>query len=984
MTNLTFSTYALKSIRRNFRRSGTLMFGVIISLAIVSGVLFYLDSTSGELVQSAFSDVHIDTAISDSTMNEADVKSLQEFIESDISDIILSAEIIVGTKPFAPNTVGAIVAGDNAFSFSLDSTTLKEIFASEGNFTTTYIFGIEPSYLDEFPIFSTTENVSQIFENDQVLISTSLDTFFSDDTDDILNISLVSFDLDRNKMPPVPNLGIETSINLTVGGTVNFDTAAMEDVNYAFDPTSLESENDVFAKFLTMAQIPNCIIMSYSNYMELVGETTSAISLNGVHIKLDHSQFSSDTSVIYSQLTQISSYIEVYYPETTIVDLLELSLDQVANQLDQMRLFLIYFSLPGILLGAYISKYAIDLTIEERQREIGILRTKSALRRDIALAIGTESFIISGIGLIIGIFVGYLASLSISNLLNGGSTGLNSITLDSLVISVAIGFIIVFVAAFFSSRQLLSPSVTETLKEGKEQRPSLWRRIYLDFILLGIVIIVAIMNVLEFNPIPGFATAIYDFIAPLLTWIGLTLLMVRILESVLFRLEGPVLKIYSLIFKDLAHVITRNILYKPQRITRIMIVLSLTLSFGLVISTINETYQQGAQDDAMYQVGADLRIEFPSSDYLDYNTSDFVTTIEDEFSSEIAGTTSIYSTTFKMGRQLVLVVGIEPETFFEVAMVKNSFFQTNDYEATKEILLDNSTGSYSNVIISTGLASPNQDSKILGGRLGGQEPPGFDIEIQTFSIGDSLPIGQNETDDVEVVDIVAHFPAVADLTGKAEESLQFIICNVEFLLNPTQVTNTTYLASENATYLLVDTEEGYEHQEIENSLLNWYSLNYPDSNELSIDNFEEYYESYSSLITSLTGLTSMEFILVLTVSTLGFEIFLTSSLYERKKEYGTYYAIGAPVNDVRKLILGELSLITGFSLVTGIILSGLVSYIYLGFISDLLVLEVHSVVFPLESIIGLSILVILSMTVVVLHSGRKLARLDPVNILRTV
>ncbi len=65
MTMLTSVTYALKSIHRNFQRSFTLMFGVIISLAIVSGVLFYLDSTSGELVQVAFADVHIDSVISD-------------------------------------------------------------------------------------------------------------------------------------------------------------------------------------------------------------------------------------------------------------------------------------------------------------------------------------------------------------------------------------------------------------------------------------------------------------------------------------------------------------------------------------------------------------------------------------------------------------------------------------------------------------------------------------------------------------------------------------------------------------------------------------------------------------------------------------------------------------------------------------------------------------------------------------------------------
>ena len=137
-------------------------------------------------------------------------------------------------------------------------------------------------------------------------------------------------------------MNVERSADIVVGGTVNFDTAAMEEVSYAFDPESLEEESE-FAKFLSFAQIPNCIIMSYSNYMEML-EGTPAISLNGVHMKIDHSQLSSDTDTIYGQLNQITTRIEVYgtvdLPNILVVDLLELALDAVADQLDQMRLFL--------------------------------------------------------------------------------------------------------------------------------------------------------------------------------------------------------------------------------------------------------------------------------------------------------------------------------------------------------------------------------------------------------------------------------------------------------------------------------------------------------------------------------------------------------------------------------------------------------------------------------------------------------------------
>ena len=127
----------------------------------------------------------------------------------------------------------------------------------------------------------------------------------------------------------------------------------------------------------------------------------------------------------------------------------------------------------------------------------------------------------------------------------------------------------------------------------------------------------------------------------------------------------------------------------------------------------------------------------------------------------------------------------------------------------------------------------------------------------------------------------------------------------------------------------------------------------------------------------------MEFILVITVSALGLEIFLTSSLYGRKKEFGTYFAIGGAVRDVNKLVLGETSLIVLFSIVTGSLLSIIVSTMYLGFISDLLILEVFSIVIPSVTIV-LILLMLISMGVAIFLSSWRLSKLDPISTLRTV
>ncbi|MHA1304961.1 MAG: ABC transporter permease, partial [Candidatus Heimdallarchaeaceae archaeon] len=484
---------------------------------------------------------------------------------------------------------------------------------------------------------------------------------------------------------------------------------------------------------------------------------------------------------------------------------------------------------------------------------------------------------------------------------------------------------------------------------------------------------------LDFSLTSDFAESLYNLLAPILTWLGLTLLLIRGLEKILYALRKPMSKFYKFFFKDLSSVITRNIMHKPQRISKITIILSLTLSFGLVVAVINETYEQGAIKDAQYLVGSDIRISFPSVDYLDYNTSDFMANLEGNFSQEIAMTTPVYGSSVRFGRMNILIIGIEPETFFDVCVVEDSFFQTNSLENVQQSLLDNSTGSYNNIIFSYSLANPTtQDTQTDSKNKDTQEQ-------QTFSIGDIYPLGTGENKvDVYISDIAFHFPSVSDLTGIAENELKYVVVNVEFLKNPIPSSNTTFLTNENATVSFLKLNEGYDAQVLAEKINDWYNENYPYSSDIVIETVEDKIESYTPLLTSLTGLTSMEFILVLAVSSLGLEIFMVSSLYERKREFGTYYAIGGSTRDVRNLILGEIMLISGFSLLTGVLLASLISFMYLGFVSTLLVLEVTMIAIPYISIIVLISLSILASIVVILFSGNKLSKLDPVNILRAV
>jgi ABC-type antimicrobial peptide transport system permease subunit len=951
------------------------MLGVIISLAIVSSVLFYVDSTSEALVSNAVDDVAIDISVSHTNIDEDAMKELKQFIIDDTSDLILSADVVAGAQPFFIQDGGAVVSTSSGYEVEPRPTT------SNANYTTTYLFGLEPSYFELFPLFQSDDNISEILESGEVLVSSELANAQGiPSISDTINVSLYEGINGGFKFDSL-SLSIAKTANFTVANEITFDTNLFMDSIYAFFPDLLDSDQGFLTQFIIT---PNIIIMDYTKYLEFIRETPDINSFNSVHVKIDHDGLSSDLTSVSSQLAQITNRIEVFFPETTVTNLLSIALVKVEDQLNQMKLFMIYFALPGLFLGGFISKYAIDISIEERNREIGLLRTKAAKRKKIALIIALESLIVSFLGLVIGILSGYALSSMISSILDtNGSSGAIEPSLSSLTLSIGIGVLLAGSTASLSTKQLLAPSVVDSVKAGKEVKEVFWKRIYLDIMLLGVVFIIYLLNFFNFNPIPGFAVAVYDFLAPLLTWLGLALLLVRGLGRILQSLSGSILILYSFIFKDLSTIIIQNVLYRSKKISKIAIVLSLTISFGLTIITISETYQLAAIDDAQYQAGSDVRIQFPDSSYINYNTSDLTHNLIGNFTDQIEEITSIYQTTVRLGRTPLTLIGVETDTFFDVAMIEDYFFVSGSADSAQTALLTNTNSSYNSLIFSETITNPTSSEGGSGGRGGGFRS---EFEFPTYSVGEELPIFSGETEiNVKIADITTYFPMLEDATGIEEEDLRYAVANVEFLLTPIpENSSITFLSDGNATISLIKIKDDVDLQDLTTSIIEWYSQAYPNSGEIAITTSEDTSESNQYMANALIGLTSMEFILVLAISFLSLQIFLTSSFFDRKKEFGTYFAIGAPVNDIRKIILGEISLITVFSIIAGSLLSLIVSTMYLGFLSDLLILEVFKITVPIPSALLLIFLVIMSMVLTILISSSKLSKLDPANVLRTV
>ncbi|MCH8908205.1 MAG: ABC transporter permease, partial [Candidatus Heimdallarchaeota archaeon] len=370
---------------------------------------------------------------------------------------------------------------------------------------------------------------------------------------------------------------------------------------------------------------------------------------------------------------------------------------------------------------------------------------------------------------------------------------------------------------------------------------------------------------------------------------------------------------------------------------------------------------------------------------------------ENQFSSEIEGVSSIITTQTAIGVQPATVIGIDPTTFFDVVTMDDTYFVDSTVDEIKQSLLTfNENGDYANVVFTSSLANPQTDTGGggFGGREGGRRGGGFGAGQNTdflsvYSTGDELPIFRfgNQTT-VQISGIVDFIPGISDFLGTDDSATMVMLVNEKFLTSPVTITNTndefTLLSQTNASFALISTTDGVESAVFGQEILNWFEDTYPDSLGIDVITFDETLEEYSFKVGAIIGLTTMEWLLVLSISFLGLQIFLTSSLFERKKELSTYFAIGAKVKDIRNLIFAEVLLISVVSLVTGMLMSLIISYMYLGFLSTLVILNIYQLSIPIFSFVLMTILVVISSIVSIMYSISKLAKLDPAQTLRTV
>ena len=313
------------------------------------------------------------------------------------------------------------------------------------------------------------------------------------------------------------------------------------------------------------------------------------------------------------QATQIRNRVERSFPgQVQFVDNLGDSLSGAAGDALYAETLFIMLAVPGALVALALAYLAALGTVERDRRDLGLLRSRGASRRDLLKLTIAES---AAIGLFAGALGTGAALLAVRYLVsNAGPVGADARARHvrdlhrSGVCRRRRG------ADRRRARGLSRVGHRSAPRHPARGKP-LWQRLYLDVIALAVSGLVYWLTartgfsaVVNPDSNPTLSLSVYMFLAPALLWIGATLLLVRARGRAVAwiarraagkRATSP------------AGFLLASAGRRGAAINRGLVVTALLLAFGVNLGIFTATYNQQTRVDAELTLGADVVVTAP-------------------------------------------------------------------------------------------------------------------------------------------------------------------------------------------------------------------------------------------------------------------------------------------------------------------------------------------------------------------------------------
>jgi putative ABC transport system permease protein len=172
------------------------------------------------------------------------------------------------------------------------------------------------------------------------------------------------------------------------------------------------------------------------------------------------------------------------------------------SNLGFLRTFLLIFAYVALVVGAFIIFNTFSITVAQRTRELGLLRTLGASRRQVMGAVIYEGLMLGVVGAVIGLFLGLALAPALNQLFIafGAELPTHGTVLEArtVIVSLLVGVVVTVLAGLFPALRATRVPPLAAMREGVEipPRPLPTRRALIVRFVLGLVLSVVVGVVL--------------------------------------------------------------------------------------------------------------------------------------------------------------------------------------------------------------------------------------------------------------------------------------------------------------------------------------------------------------------------------------------------------------------------------------------------------------------------------------------------------
>ncbi|HEY0516348.1 MAG TPA: FtsX-like permease family protein [Solirubrobacteraceae bacterium] len=639
-----------------------------------------------------------------------------------------------------------------------------------------------------------------------------------------------------------------------------------------------------------------------------------------------------------ARATQTRNRIERSLPgQVRFVDNLSESLNTAAGDALYAETLYIMLAVPGALIALGLAYLAALGSVERDRRELALLRARGAGRRELLLLTAAESLML---GVAAGLLGTVAAVLTVEAVVPGGvhaSAGTIALIALACVVLASLGAGAARIGA--GVRSLLM-SVASGRRETQRHSRPLWQRLYLDVLFLAISGLIYWLTastgfsaVVNPDSNPTLSLSVYMFFAPALLWLGATLLLVRLRGRLLSWLVARSVR-------GRAHTPREFLLVSAARraaaINRGLVVVGLLLAFGVNLGVFAATYNHQVGVDAQLTLGSDVTVTAPPGVSARQNLPAKVAAV-----NGVTSTSGVEHSYAYVGPDLQDTYGIDPRTLTSATTLRDSYF----------------LGSTARQVLARLRARPD-------GIVVSKET----ITDFSLNMGDLLRLrvldqrtGRFNVQPFHVVGIVQEFPSAP------KDS--FMVANIGYL------ESVTHAGGPNVVFAKVSGDAHGVAQRVA-------AATKPLGTKVE-DIVQQHSRTSSSITTvDLTGISHIEEAFAIVLAAAAMALFVALAIAERRREFATMAAIGAPLPRIAAFVWSEATIVLGVSLVLALGLGVLLSEMLVAILQHVFDPPPDALTIPWGFLAALGGAAILAAVIATALAGRELRRLRLGELLR--